>query len=323
MFKLFRTPSAWILSALAGLGVKTPAHAVESLNSLKITEVVEKVDVLDATSKRQKAARVNERFNVPDFLTTGVNSRAEMVAADGTVTRVGSNTTFSFSPSKREINLEKGSLLFHSPTGKGGGVIRSGSASAAVLGTTIMVAATTDGGFKMMVLEGVARATLANGSVSSVNAGQLVYILPGGKSFAPVTGFRLQSQVAGSALVQGFKTPLQSLGRIADFTNRQEKKIETGKAVVSPNKAEDSKGSGAGTGHGGPGMAQGGSGGPGVGPGGPGMGSGMGPAGLPPMMQNGPGFNQVRVNSTGAYGPMMPEMMMPPAMRPPPVSPGP
>jgi len=118
MIRLPQTGSRLVVPALWTLAGLSTANATQPLNSLKITEVVAKVDVLDATSKRQQPAQVNGKFNVPDLLNTGANSRAEMVADDGTVTRVGSNTTFSFSPNKREINLEKGSICFTRPQEK-------------------------------------------------------------------------------------------------------------------------------------------------------------------------------------------------------------
>ena len=42
---------------------------------------------------------------MPDILKTGPQSRAELVAEDETVTRVGANTIFSFDPASRTIDL--------------------------------------------------------------------------------------------------------------------------------------------------------------------------------------------------------------------------
>jgi hypothetical protein len=234
---------AWLaLPAFVAMGSFQSAHAaIETLNKLKITEVVQSVNVIDATSKRQKPAQQNETFSVPDLLSTGPNSRAEMVAADGTITRVGANTVFSFSADKREVNLQKGCVLFHSPTGKGGGTIRSASASAAVLGTSIIVTATQDGGFKLLVLEGKAKASLANGRTMSLTAGQLTFVMPGSRDFGPVFAFRLQEQVGGSNLVKGFKAPLGSLPKIQMATLTQERKIVAGKMEPTRMRILDTK----------------------------------------------------------------------------------
>src|SRR5258708_5440135 len=146
------------LRALSVLGVLLPAFAsAATLNRATITEVVKDVNVISGATKAQKTARVREIFNTPDVLRTGAESRAEMVADDQTMTRVGANTLFSFEPGQREIQLQRGSVLFHSPAGKGGGTIKTAAATAAVLGTTLIVVTTRDGGFKVLVLEGRGR----------------------------------------------------------------------------------------------------------------------------------------------------------------------
>src|SRR4051812_3361846 len=76
-----------------------------ALTQSTITQVVKDVSVIDPGSKRQRSARTSEVFHTPDLMRTGPESRAEMIAPDQTVTRVGSNTVFSFSPEKREVNL--------------------------------------------------------------------------------------------------------------------------------------------------------------------------------------------------------------------------
>lgn len=223
---------------LAGLSVQIFGYAAigESFDRLRINEVVQSVEVRDSDGGKRHAAKVNEIFDRQRVLTTGGASRAELLAEDGTVTRVGSNTVFSFIEGKREVNLEKGTLLFHSPTGKGGGVIRSPGATAGVIGTSVVVSATKDGGFKLLVLEGKAKATLPGGKAVSIGAGQLTFVLPGkggSGGFGPVVNFRLRDQVAGAKLVTGFKAPLASLPKITEAVEAQEKKLAEGKAEAT------------------------------------------------------------------------------------------
>src|SRR4030095_7012480 len=90
-------------------------------------------------------------------------------------------TLFSFEPNSRQIDLQRGTILFQSPSGKGGGNIRTSAASAAVLGTTLIVTTTKNGGFKVLLLEGKGRVKSADGSVRLLKGGQMVYALPGGK----------------------------------------------------------------------------------------------------------------------------------------------
>lgn len=216
---------------LLGLLVAVPVVcSAANIDRSTLTEVVNKVTVIDAASRKTSAAQVRSEFVAPNVLRTGADSRAEMVAPDQTVTRVGQNTIFSFSRDSREIELEKGSILFQSPSGKGGGTIRTPAASAAVLGTTLIVVATKNGGFKVLLIEGSGKVKAADGSVRTLNSGQMVYALPGGK-LSGVFEFRLSQQVGASALVSGFKKKLPSTDKIQAAINRQEKDIKSGSAI--------------------------------------------------------------------------------------------
>ncbi|MEI9865628.1 MAG: FecR family protein [Limisphaerales bacterium] len=157
----------WIVALLT---IAASSHAGDFKQS-KVTEVVNQVEIISAADQAQKAATVNDLFKIPDILRTGPASRAELVAQDDTVTRVGANTIFSFDPASRTIDLKQGSLLFHSPHGKGGGSIHTGSATASVLGSTLIVTATPNGGFKVICLEDDAQIKLANGLKQQLSPG--------------------------------------------------------------------------------------------------------------------------------------------------------
>lgn len=197
----------------------------------KITEVVNDVQIISAANQTEQKAVVDEIFVIPDLLRTGPASRAELVAADETVTRVGANTIFSFDPASRTIDLKQGSLLFHSPHGKGGGSIHTGSATASVLGSTLIVVATPNGGFKVIALEDEVGIKLPNGLRQRLNPGQMTYILPGGTQLAPIIMFRLDDLVLHSLLVKGFIHPLPSMPLLLDEINKQNKLIKSGKVT--------------------------------------------------------------------------------------------
>jgi hypothetical protein len=220
----FRTP----LFALCALMPAT-AHAA-SLDQSTLTEVVKEVSILDPASKTRKPAKPNDLFKTPQVLRTGSDSRAEMLAEDQTVTRVGANTLFSFEPSKREINLQQGSVLFNSPTGKGGGTIKTAAATAAVLGTTLIAVTTRNGGFKVLLIEGQAKVTTPNGENRTLKAGQMTFVLPGQK-LGPVYQFQLKEQVSASRLVGGFKKDLPSLPKIQQAIQQQQTAVQKGKLV--------------------------------------------------------------------------------------------
>lgn len=213
--------------ALACAGIPL-CHAATDLKQSKFTQVVNDVKVLEMPAKTQKAAVKNEIFKAPDILRTGAASRVELVAEDRTVTRIGANSIFSFDPASRTLSLEQGNVLFHAPKGKGGGTIRTTSAAASVLGTTIIVSSTPDGGFKVLTLEGTTKVKLPNGDWVRLSAGQMVFVLPNNKGFSPVVTFNLEEQTKGSQLVNGFDDPLPSWDEIQLRIDKQNKLIFSG-----------------------------------------------------------------------------------------------
>jgi hypothetical protein len=215
-----------------------PCVQAAPLTESTVTEIIKEVNVLAAGTAAPSPARMNALVKAPERVRTGAESRTELTAADRTITRIGANTVFSFETSGRVINLERGSILFHSPKGAGGGTIKSGGASAAILGTTVIVAATEDGGFKVIVLEGNARITLPNGRTSNLDAGQMVFVLPAGGGFSPVLNINLERLVAGSLLVKGFSRELPSVELINNAVKKQSAQLEKGRAVDTGVSAE-------------------------------------------------------------------------------------
>lgn len=238
--------------------------AAEPFARAKFVQVVNEVNVLKGESLTQTPAEVEGFFTAPDLLKTGRRSRAQLEASDGTLTRIGSNTIFSFEEDSRTIHLNKGSLLFHSPKGKGGGTVVTSSATASVLGTTIIVAATNNGGFKVLCLEGRTRVDFDSGRKQFLNAGQMTFVLPAsstgvGKVDAapkeendsapvqsqpkessapaqsgkpgPVLNFDLDRQQKNSSLLNGFSQALPSQPKINLEVAKQEKKIKREKMV--------------------------------------------------------------------------------------------
>ena len=194
------------------------------------TEIIRDVNTL-STAGNPATAKVNDVLKAPERVRTGPQSRAELTAPDKSITRIGANTVFSFSDSGRTLNLEAGNLLFHAPKGIGGGTIKSGGASAAVLGTTLIASATTNGGFKVVFLEGKGTVTLPNGKVVSLKAGQMVFIQSDGTKFSGVVDINLGKLVAGSTLVNGFSHPLASAPLIQAAVDKQNAALASGDAV--------------------------------------------------------------------------------------------
>lgn len=197
------------------------------LRESTLVQVVNEVKVAPPQAA-EKEAKVNDTVRAPDKIRTGAKSRAELKAADNTLTRIGANTVFSFEQSGRVLNLEKGSVLFHSPAGRGGGTIKSAGASAAVLGTTLIVAAMQDGGFKCILLEGKGTITLPGGKTRRLEAGDIVVVPPGAQDFAAMFKIDLGKLVADSQLVNGFADPLPTIGDISNEISKQRIAIISG-----------------------------------------------------------------------------------------------
>ena len=199
----------------------------DAIQGLTFTEIVKDVIVIDAATKAESSPKVGDVLVAPNVLKTGADSRAELVAEDKTVTRVGSNTIFSVEVNSRDVNLAQGNVLFNAPKGRGGGRIKSAGATASVLGTTFVTSASPSGGFKVMGLEGSVQVDGSKGGSSKIGAGQLSFALPGGKITPPLS-FDLKAQVAGSKLVGGFSKPLASIAKIEAAINVQQAKIASG-----------------------------------------------------------------------------------------------
>jgi hypothetical protein len=205
------------------------AHSAP-IQNLTFTEVIKDVFVIDPATKAETPAKAGDKLVPPNVLKTGADSRAELIAEDKTVTRVGSNTIFSVEANSRDVNLAQGSVLFHSPAGRGGGRIKSAGATASVLGTTLAVSANSDGGFKTSLLEGKGEVKDPKGGKVGLVAGQVTFAKPGG-GLSPALNFDLKAQISNSKLVGGFASPLASIAKIEAAVAVQQAKIAGGGLV--------------------------------------------------------------------------------------------
>lgn len=212
------------------LGLALLAAASLSAADLRESTLVQVVNEVKVAPPQaaEKEAKANDVVRAPDKIRTGPKSRAELKSADNTLTRIGANTIFAFEQSGRVLNLEKGSILFHAPSGRGGGTIKSAGASAAVLGTTLIVASTADGGFKCILLEGKGTITLPNGKTQRLEAGDMVHVPAGAQSFGALVKIDLAKLVEGSQLVNGFAASLPSMALVRNEIAKQRIAIISG-----------------------------------------------------------------------------------------------
>ncbi|HWB58737.1 MAG TPA: FecR family protein [Chthoniobacteraceae bacterium] len=141
------------LAATLGLALAAPmAHADTTLTSAQITQIIKEVKTIDP-GKGPRDAVIKETLQGEQALRTGVESRAELLFNDHTITRLGANTHFSFKEGTRNMSLDSGVMLLQVPKGAGGAKIETAAVTAAVTGTTIMVEAGKNY-TKLIVLEG-------------------------------------------------------------------------------------------------------------------------------------------------------------------------
>ncbi len=217
-------------TALFFLPFSIVAAQAAPIQNLTFTEVIKDVFVIDPATKQETPAKAGDKLLPPNVLKTGADSRAELVAEDKTVTRVGSNTIFSVEANSRDVNLAQGSVLLHTPSGRGGGRIKSAGATASVLGTTLAVSANPDGGFKTSLLEGKGEVKDPKGGKVGLVAGQVTFAKPGG-GLSPALNFDLRAQISNSKLVGGFSTPIASIAKIEAAVAVQQAKIAGGGLV--------------------------------------------------------------------------------------------
>ena len=92
-----------------------------------------------AANTAERAAKLKDVVRGSDMLRTGQKSQAEIEFEDTTITRLGSNSSFTFEPEKRRFELREGVLLFDMQKGIGGGSIQTGGITASIEGTAGMV----------------------------------------------------------------------------------------------------------------------------------------------------------------------------------------
>src|SRR5436190_2926288 len=104
------------------------------LKEAQVTQVIQDVRLLPSNAAPRPAS-VSDRVHEDTAVRTGVESRTELTFQDMTLTRLGSQTIFSFKGGTRTINLKSGSILLSVPKNSGGGQIKTAAVTASVTGT--------------------------------------------------------------------------------------------------------------------------------------------------------------------------------------------
>jgi hypothetical protein len=125
-----------IAFGLFSLGCSPASAAL--LKQAEVTAVVNDVKIVDPGAGERKA-KPQDVIQGGRGVKTGIQSRAELLFQDKTLTRLGANTVFSFNEGSRDMELQRGTMLLQSPKGAGGAKIRTAAVTAAITGTTILL----------------------------------------------------------------------------------------------------------------------------------------------------------------------------------------
>lgn len=181
------------------------AESEPSQEEARVTVVFHDVKLLPEDQK-PRPAELNETVKEDIAVRTGHDSRSELTFVDLTITRLGSNTVFSFNKAGRNVQLNAGSMLLRVPKNSGGAQLKTDACSIAITGTTLILDAMRSGRNKLTVLEGSARMSLNNYPNESALAhgGQLLDVPPGAKKMPAPVHFDVRRMMKSHVLITKF-----------------------------------------------------------------------------------------------------------------------
>jgi hypothetical protein len=194
------------LSAILLSLVVSSAQAAPVFDSAKITFIQHDVAVADLKvsettpegTLKSIPATLNQTLSSNNSMITGQKSRAELQFNDGTLTRIGQLTSYSFKQGTRDISIKQGSALFVVPKGMGGTKIQAGPVTAAITGTTLVVQV-----FSNRVLVYVYEGSVTVGD-QVIRAGQVYSIPETGAGMPTLMAFDIDKAISTGALFTKF-----------------------------------------------------------------------------------------------------------------------
>ncbi len=201
---------AFILTGLISHALAGP------LKEAKINQIVNDVKVVEP-KRGAHSATLQESIKDDLGVATGVQSRAELLFQDNTLTRLGAETFFTFHPGTRDLDLDRGSILLQVPKNLGGARIRAASVTASITGTTIMIEHLPGSSVKIAVLEGSLTVGVDRrpGEGVVLRAGKMVILGPQAKELPKPVDVNLRKLVLTSPLINPDLFAGKSKGRIA------------------------------------------------------------------------------------------------------------
>lgn len=184
--------------------------AMAAAKEARVTQIIREVKLLPSEAAERPAA-VNDKVSEDTGVKTGGDSRSELTFPDLTITRLGSNTIFSFSKAGRTAKVDSGSILLRVPKDSGGGTIKNNAVTVAVTGTTVIFEGSRGTKSKLITLEGSARFSLRTKpkDFRNVLAGQMLDVPSGATTLPMPVNIDLNDVMRKHPLITDFK-PLPS-----------------------------------------------------------------------------------------------------------------
>jgi hypothetical protein len=214
------------------------------MGGAEITAIRNKVDKVNA--KETRPVGVKDLVAVGEQLKTKQNSLAELKFSDRSVVRLGANAVFSYDSEERLVQIDRGTVLIHTPPGNGGLTIVSGGVKGTVTGDTFLLTAYSEqgkatGGFALLVLEGrsTTRVTGPNGVAVQIIPGEMAVVGSASKGAPKVFNVNLAQTIRTCPLIGAFPDPLPTLKEITQAAIQQQARGEikgtgaTGLAIAS------------------------------------------------------------------------------------------
>ncbi|MBM4082788.1 MAG: redoxin domain-containing protein, partial [Planctomycetes bacterium] len=213
-----------ILPVMLAAWFATTIHA-KPLGQATVTQINNDVRYKPGAGSERPAKR-QDVVKGADTLRTGQKSQAELEFEDRTITRLGSNSTFTFDPQKREFELKKGLLLFDMPEGAGGGKIVTPAGTAAIEGTAGIISYRSAP--KVICLAGKINVFSPSGKLTAT-------ILPGQLFIMGVTKYPVDFLLAGiqTGKLWGNGLP-NNQAQFNKFRQDQLKKLKDGELEATP-----------------------------------------------------------------------------------------
>ncbi|MEN3369074.1 MAG: hypothetical protein V7609_1217 [Verrucomicrobiota bacterium] len=202
-----------VLSFTTSLGLFLAGQtfaAESSKKEARVTQIIRDVKLLP-TESAPRAASVNDKVAEDTGVRTGGDSRSELTFPDLTITRLGSNTIFSFSKAGRTAKVDSGSILLRVPKDSGGGTVKTSAVTVAVTGTTLIFESGRGGKSKLITLEGGSRMALVSKpkDFRYVKAGQMLDVPAGATTLPNPVNIDLNQVMKNHPLITDFP-PLPS-----------------------------------------------------------------------------------------------------------------